>query len=220
MLFYPKIPGSHECPTGRCVAFEKYDGTNLHWCWDREHGWHAFGTRRERYQLLPDDESRFAAEHPELGEAPEVFRRDVAGAVDAILRGNESFGTVGEATIFTEFLGPNSFAGRHVGDDTKELRLFDVQLDPGERTEHEGFVGPEAFVQEFGHLPFAARVIYCGPLTGRFADDVREGRYDVAEGVVCKGTAGRERWVVKIKTNAYLARLKQAFADRWEDHWE
>jgi hypothetical protein len=25
--------------------FEKLDGTNLHWYWNRAFGWHAFGTR-------------------------------------------------------------------------------------------------------------------------------------------------------------------------------
>ena len=36
MLHYPKIPGSSAAPVGRCVAFDKLDGTNLHWCWDRD----------------------------------------------------------------------------------------------------------------------------------------------------------------------------------------
>ena len=30
MLHYPKIAGSRDAPAGRCVAFEKVDGTNLH----------------------------------------------------------------------------------------------------------------------------------------------------------------------------------------------
>ena len=30
MLHYPKMPGSKNCPDGKCWAFEKYDGTNLH----------------------------------------------------------------------------------------------------------------------------------------------------------------------------------------------
>ena len=51
MLHYPKIPGSRHCPDGRCVAFEKYDGTNLHWEWEREFGWHSFGTRRDGFTL-------------------------------------------------------------------------------------------------------------------------------------------------------------------------
>src|SRR5580704_5591419 len=47
MLHYPKIPGSRNCPSGPCIAFEKYDGTNLHWDWDRDFSFHAFGTRRD-----------------------------------------------------------------------------------------------------------------------------------------------------------------------------
>jgi hypothetical protein len=81
-------------------------------------------------------------------------------------------------------------------------------------------VGPRRFVEDFGHLPIA-RVVYEGKLTGRFADDVREGKFGVAEGVVCKGgEGGPDLWMVKIKTHAYLGRLKQAFANRWEVYWE
>jgi hypothetical protein len=65
-----------------------------------------------------------------------------------------------------------------------------------------------------------ARVVYEGKLTGKFADDVRQGRYGVTEGVVCKGGTGPDVWRVKIKTRAYLARLKAAFAERWEEFWE
>jgi hypothetical protein len=38
MLYYPKIPGSRHAPLERCLAFEKYDGTNLHWSWDPDFG--------------------------------------------------------------------------------------------------------------------------------------------------------------------------------------
>ena len=48
MLYYPKIPGSRHCPDRRCVAFEKYDGTNLHWDWDRDFSWHAFACLRNQ----------------------------------------------------------------------------------------------------------------------------------------------------------------------------
>jgi hypothetical protein len=64
-------------------------------------------------------------------------------------------------------------------------------------------------------------VVYEGKLTGKFTEDVREGKYDVDEGVVCKGGSDADDlWMVKVKTYAYLERLKQAFADRWEDYWE
>ena len=73
---------------------------------------------------------------------------------------------------------------------------------------------------DFGHLPIP-RVVYRGRLTGRFLEDVRLGRYGVAEGVVCKGgTGGDDVWMVKVKTDEYLERLRQAFADRWEEFWE
>jgi hypothetical protein len=50
---------------------------------------------------------------------------------------------------------------------------------------------------------------------------VRLGKFGVKEGVVCKGgPGGADVWMVKIKTYAYLERLEQAFAERWEDYWE
>jgi hypothetical protein len=46
------------------------------------------------------------------------------------------------------------------------------------------------------------------------------GTPSAAEGVVCKGGEGDGLWMVKIKTDAYLERLKQAFGERWEDYWD
>jgi hypothetical protein len=81
-------------------------------------------------------------------------------------------------------------------------------------------VGPRQFVDDFGHLD-AARVVFQGKLTGQLAEDVRRGRFGVEEGVVCKGgRGGADLWMVKIKTHAYMEKLKQAMADRWEDYWE
>jgi hypothetical protein len=83
-----------------------------------------------------------------------------------------------------------------------------------------GIIGPRQFVADFGHLP-TARVVYEGKLTGKFAEDVRNGKHRVVEGVVCKGGAGGpDLWMVKIKTYAYLDKLKKAFAEKWEDYWE
>lgn len=213
MLHYPKIPGSGHLPSGRCVAFEKYDGTNLHWDWDRDFGWHAFGTRRDEYNLTEAGIAAFAARHAHLRQAPEVFQGTLAEGIDAVLRGGW-YAQFQGFKVFTEFLGPGSFAGLHREDDPKELRLFDVEA------EGFGMIGPEPFVRDFGHLPIA-RVVFRGKLTGTFAEDVRRGRYGVDEGVVCKGgEGGKDLWMVKIKTSAYMDRLKQAMADRWEDYWE
>ena len=214
MLHYPKMPGGQDAPDGRCVAFEKYDGTNLHWDWNRDFGWHAFGTRRDEFNLTAEGVAAFALKHAHLRECVETFRATLADGLARVFEENPSYQGFQAFKTFAEFLGPNSFAGLHKADDPKELRLFDVSADPF------GFLGPSQFVADFGHLP-TARVVYQGRLTGKFTEDVRAGKYGVAEGVVCKGgTGGADVWMLKVKTDAYRERLKQAFADRWEDYWE
>lgn len=210
MLYYPKMPDSKNAPDGRCVAFEKYDGTNLHWDWDRDFGWHSFGTRRDEFNWTEQGLAAFYKAHPGI---------DGLGlAIAGILGASDVFKTkypqYNSFRLFTEYLGPNSFAGRHKAEDDKKLVIIDVMAEPF------GMIGPEEFVKNFGHLPIA-RVVYEGKLTGRFSGDVRKGKYDVEEGVVCKGgKGGNDLWMVKIKTYAYMDKLKQAFADNWEDYWE
>jgi hypothetical protein len=126
MLHYPKIPGSQGCPDGRCVAFEKYDGTNLHWGWDRDFGWHAFGTRRDEFNLTEAGVGQFARRHAHLRQCVEVFQATLAEGVETVLREHPGYREFQALKVFTEFLGPNSFAGLHKEDDPKELRLFDV----------------------------------------------------------------------------------------------
>lgn len=213
MLHYPKIPGS-AAPLEKCVAFDKLDGTNLHWCWERDFGWHAFGTRRDEFDLGAAGAAAFDAAHPGLEEAMPVFFATVAEPLDALLRDRPNYAHFTAVKAFTEFVGPNSFAGNHVPDDPKQTLLFDVWADGY------GFVSPRQFVADFGHLP-TPRVVYEGKLTGTFLEAVREGKYGIAEGVVCKGgTGGEDVWMVKVKTYAYLVRLKATFGAKWEDYWE
>jgi hypothetical protein len=214
VLHYPKIPGSRNAPNARCVAFEKYDGTNLHWDWDRNFGWHAFGTRRDAFNLTTAGVEQFTQRHAHLRQSIGVFQASLAEGVEKVLHEHPRYRDFESVQVFTEFLGPNSFAGLHRENDPKELRLFDVFAEPV------GIIDPRKFVADFGHL-HVARVVYEGKLTGKFTEDVRLGKYRVAEGVVCKGGGGAEAvWMVKIKTYAYMERLKQSFADRWEEHWE
>lgn len=214
MLHYPKIPGSSNAPGGRCIAFEKYDGSNLHWEWDRDFGWHGFGPRRAEFNLTEEGIHQFAQQHTHLREAVEVFRTTLADAIDKVFRGHPRYRELQSFKVFTEFMGPNSFAGLHKEGEPKELRLFDVLAEPV------GMIGPKQFVTDFGHL-HSARVVYEGKLTGKFTEDVRLGKYGVKEGVVCKGgSGGADVWMVKVKTYPYMERLKQAFAERWEEFWE
>ena len=108
MLHYPKIPGSRDCPSGRCVAFEKYNGTNLHWDWDRDFGWHAFGTRRDQFNLTGEGERLFAQAHTHLAGCVSVFRSTLAEGIGRVLRDNPHYRLVSELKAFTEFLGEQS----------------------------------------------------------------------------------------------------------------
>lgn len=214
MLHYPKIPNTKGCPGGRCFAFEKSDGTNLHWDWERDFGWHSFGTRRDEFNLSTGGVESFVQAHPGLEECVDVFQATLANGIDQVLRASDLYRQFSAFKVFAEVCGPNSFAGLHKTGDPKQLILFDVCAEPF------GLIGPDQFVADFGHLP-SARVVYRGKFTGQFAEDVRNGKYGVAEGVVCKGgTGGSDLWMAKIKTYAYLEKLKAAFADRWEDFWE
>lgn len=214
MLHYPKIPGSGSLPSGRCIAFEKVDGTNLHWEWDRDFGWHSFGTRRDAFNLDAAGIAEFTQQHAQLGEAAEVFLATLAEPLHQIFLQQAAYQPYSAFKAFTEFVGPNSFAGLHKTADPKQVILFDIEA------EGSGMIGPKQFVTDFGHLPIP-RVVYEGKLTGRFAEEVRMGRYKVEEGVVCKGgQGGDDLWMVKIKTLAYMEKLKKAVGDKWEDYWE
>jgi hypothetical protein len=75
------------------------------------------------------------------------------------------------------------------------------------------------FIERFGHLGIP-RVVCRGELTREFIADVRAGRFGMGEGVVCKGREGHQRRMAKIKTDAYLQRLRVFFHDDWRLYWE
>ena len=214
MLHYPKMPDARNCPGGFCVAFEKLDGTNMHWDWHRDFGWHAFGTRRDVFNLLPEGIKAFTQRHAQLIDAPTIFLETLADDLERVFQTNPNYAHFEEIKVFTEFLGANSFAGNHEPDDPKRLVVFDVWL------EDFGFVGPRAFVADFGPVPIP-RVVFRGKFTGQLAEDVRNGKFDVPEGVVVKGgLGGSDVWMVKVKTLAYMERLKKIFKDGWDTYWE
>lgn len=116
--------------------------------------------------------------------------------------------------VFTEFFGSNSFAGAHLLEDVKELRLFDVNL------YKRGIMEPRLFLDTFGDLPFVAKMVYQGSLNSKFIDDVHDGKYPVWEGVVAKWNDRPSPGMAKIKTFAYLQKLKEVFRDGYAKFWE
>jgi hypothetical protein len=186
MLQYPSIDGASKSPIGKpCIAFYKYDGSNLRWEWSPKKGWNKFGTRRQM----------FDASAPIYSAAIPLFMEQIAD--ELVYRTQQIVKKPERITAFTEFFGPSSFAGKHVEGEQMELKLFDVFLFK------KGFVPPKQFVKVYGDMSQAAEVIYEGNLNKSFINDVREGKYPVFEGVIAKG----DDFMVKIKTKAYYERL-------------
>lgn len=196
-LIYPKIPENSDKFHGKCIAFEKYDGTNLHWEWDPEDGWTRFGTRRTQFFLDRKGILEFQMLHHECGDAPDIFNESWRDKLTMRLCINSAL-RLHKITVFTEFYGPNSFAGGHEPADEHKLVMIDVMINGR-------LFPPEEFIQSFGGFDIA-KVIYKGKYSGQFAEDVRKGKYDVNEGVVVKGVVDNEVFMTKVKTNAYLKR--------------
>jgi len=194
---YPEIPGAKKAPLGeKCIAFYKYDGSNLRWEWSKKRGWHKYGTRTEL----------FGSNHPLWGQALPLFREIEEDIVQRVQASDKRFRSIERITAFTEFFGPSSFAGVHDEKEPKQLKLIDVYLFK------QGMMSPRWFVETFGDAPYAAQVIYEGNLNMEFIRDVRAGKYPVWEGVVAKG----EDFRVKIKTEAYMLKLKEVYGLNWE----
>jgi hypothetical protein len=239
MKEYLSIPGvnSHTATKGHsCIAFKKYDGSNLRFEWDRKKGWHLFGTRRRLF-----DKS-----DPEYGCAIDLFLNKYASGVEAVISKEKHFRGVREVICYAEFFGPWSFGGQHdpkhpaldprwtqgtalgppnADNSPKDVVIFDVNV------HKKGLLSPRDFVNYMGHLP-VAEVVYEGNLGPQFIEDVRQGtrtapgwvsNVPLVEGVICKGLIGKAPhgiWMTKIKTNAYLEELKKRFDKDWHLYWE
>lgn len=202
---FPSIPyfGEDDGQFGQpCLAFYKYDGSNLRFEFSSKTGWHKFGTRTQ-----PFDQG-----HEQFGKAITHFLGVHAGPLEAVI--GKHYPKAESVIVYAEFHGPKSFTGKHDPDDPHELTIIDVNI------HKKGFVDPQPFVEHFGHLN-AARLVYSGPFTPAFVLTVQNNALpDVVlnEGVIVKGGVGHKRWLCKVKTLAYLERLKDFYGQTWKQY--
>lgn len=204
MIEYPSILPSGKAPRGPMIAFDKLDGSNIRVKYTNKKGFHLFGSRTQM----------FDKGHPFLAPAiPYFYEHFENPLVDMI---ESEFPNEREVIAFLEFFGDKSFAGWHDPEDTtKRLVCFDIMVGHKNRK----FLSPQQFVKfSEKYKIIAPRIIYSGNLSDQFIQDVRQGKYDVVEGVVCKGTekTGAHRggiWMAKIKTQAYLDKLFNKFGE-------
>ena len=219
-LAYPKIPDTLDCPLKQCVAFEKLDGTNIHYVYQGL-VFTDFGTRRDRFSTNEAGVKSFNQAHPELSSLYNDSKDFIQNLEIFLLEQDKYHGK--ETIFFFEYCGPNSFAGQHQPKEHKKLHLIDAQIDGK-------MVPPEELIEDFkeffndpewgGYADRFPKVLFKGKFSGQLFVDVRKNKFNVKEGVVVKGVVGDQVYMAKIKTEAYLERLKNEFSDNWKEYWE
>ncbi len=211
MIEYPSIDSSAKSPRKHCIAFDKLDGSNFRAKWTPKASFCSFGTRTQQI-----DEST-----PEWGEMVYVFKNTLADPLHDKFKRDKDYRDYREITIYGEFFGDQSFAGRHVQSDPKQIVLFDVLLGHKNRK----FVHPTDFIKDFQEIVKIPDIIYVGNLNQEFIQQVRDNAFNLKEGVICKGTeptgaAMGGIWKCKIKTSAYFEKLKEVYNTDWKRYWE
>lgn len=210
MIEYPSIINSSKAPRKECIAFNKLDGSNFRAKYTQQKGFNLFGTRT---QLI--DESS-----PYWSDMVVQFKNNLLSPLTDFFKKSKDYRDFREIIVYCEYLGENSFAGRHE-EEPHKLVLFDVLVGHKQRK----FVKPREFRKTFQHLVEIPEIIYEGNLNESFIQDVRENKFNLKEGVICKGTETSGAfmgniWMCKIKTQAYLDKLKSVFHEDWVKYAE
>jgi hypothetical protein len=202
MKEYPTIEyWNHGIMNSPVIAFNKMDGSNIRCEWSKKRGFYKFGTRHN----MIDKNSDF-------WPAVILFLEKYDEPLNRLFRDHKDYRNIQSITTYSEYYGENSFAGMHKSDDIMQTILFDVWL------HQKGWVEPRKFKDDFMKFGIPS-VVYEGNLNHSFIQMVKNNEFDnLKEGVVAKGIQETKRvdkrvWMVKIKTNAWLDRLKNKFGE-------
>lgn len=179
-------------------AFDKLDGQNLRFECNFKRGFYKFGSRT---QMISDKDEQF-------GPALNMFLEKYSEPLMSILYKNYSKTKFDNFTVFSEYCGPNSFAGRHVEGEKLDVILFDIWL------YKKGWVTPQKLIDDFGHLGIP-KVIYQGKLTDSFIKDIQDDKFNLNEGVIAKGLDKQDVFMCKIKTKKWLERVKSELGEKF-----
>lgn len=205
MKIYPSIQYYTQGRFGSmCYVFDKLDGQNLRFEWSKKSGWYKYGTRNSLF-----DES-----NKEFGKAIPLFLSKYSKDIDLLFRKEKQFRNSEHFTVFCEYVGENSFIGRHELNDKMDIILFDIF------DNKKGFVLPSDFVdisKKIHTVNFLGKHEYTNELIHNIHNNNFQN-YNLKEGVVCKGILNTKSednvWMVKIKTKDWLSRLKNMLGDK------
>ncbi len=179
-------------------AFDKLDGQNLRFECNFKRGFYKFGSRT---QMISQKDEQF-------GEAVNIFMKKYSEPLMNILYRKIAKTKLDVFTVFAEYCGENSFAGRHVDGEKLDVVLFDIWA------YKKDWVEPQRFIDEFGHLGIP-ELIYQGELTDRFIKDVQDNKFGLKEGVIAKGVYEKDIFMSKIKTKEWLNKVRTQLGEKY-----
>lgn len=188
MKFYPSITKEVR-PDVYIYAFDKIDGSNIRAEWNSKRGFYKFGTRN---QMIDEKTMPF-------GRAIPLLREKYESDLSMVFKEQNWR----DALCFFEYWGPSSFAGTHNFEEKMDITLIDVN------PYKQGILDPVPFIKLFGHLDIP-KVCYEGHVTTELFDKVKNNALNgmTFEGCVCKGSDNGRVVMFKIKSKAWLDKLK------------
>ena len=184
MKTFPSIRQSRK--PFKAHIFDKLDGTNLRFSWNKKERWYEYATRT---RPLPADHKLY-----QIGY--EIFLNKFADKIVSVASRNNWK----RLDVFFEFYGENSFAGRHYLNEKQTISMID--LAPNTR----GFLNPLEFLELFNDLNIAS---YLGEADWNedYIEAVRTGLVEgiTFEGVVAK--AENKQRMAKAKTQKWIDKV-------------
>jgi hypothetical protein len=194
MKSYPSIfRASRKIWIPQAYIFDKLDGSNLRFEWNKKRGWYKFGTRTQL--LNPED--------PTFGPAIPLFLETLSEPLEKLAIDSKWESVV----VFGEFYGTKSFAGMHTIGDDFTIKVFDIA--PFKR----GLLDPEEFLKVTENIPRAEflGIRNFGP---DLVDEVLNNNFPgvTYEGIVAKRQMNTHELLMgKAKTQLWIDAVKAKF---------
>jgi hypothetical protein len=141
-----------------------------------------------------------------FGFVIKLFKDKYEDKLVKLFTAHKDYREIDSIVCFAELIGTNSAFGQHQFDnDIFDIVLFDVHL------YKKGLIEPKQFISDFEKFGIP-KLIYQGNLNQEFINDVKMNKYNLTEGVICKGKIpnrkGDNLYYCKIKTNDWFDRLR------------
>lgn len=183
-------------------AFDKLDGSNLRFMWNKKRGFYKYGSRN----VLIDENSE------PLGVGIRIFKEKYEESLSKIFT-SKKYKDIDSFVCFGEFVGKKSAFGKHdFENDDFDVILFDIDR------YKKGFITPKEFIDDFGHVGIP-KLVYNGNLNKDFVNRVKNNEFELSEGVICKGKIQTKKGIeqlyyCKIKTDDWFNRLRMLNDER------